>query len=98
MSEITWTTEAADCLEEIHDYIARDNAAAAHKVVSGIYEKIQMLRRQPRIGQRYEGITDREVREILYGHYRIAYLIKTETQVEVLGVFHGAMDIERHLK
>lgn len=71
MPEIIWTTEAADCLEEIHEYIARDNATAAHKVVTGIYEKIQMLRRQPRIGQRYEGIGDREVREILYGHYRI---------------------------
>jgi hypothetical protein len=28
----------------------------------------------------------------LYGHYRIAYLVKPET-VEVLGVFHGALDI-----
>lgn len=98
MAEIIWTREAANCLENIHDYIARDNAEAAHKVVTEIYDKIQMLGRQPRIGQRYEAIADREVREILYGHYRIAYLIKTETQVEVLGIFHGAMEIERYLK
>ena len=63
--------EAADCLEQIYDYIAPHNSTAAHKVVAGIYEKIQMLCRQPRIGHRYEPITDREVREILYGHYRI---------------------------
>lgn len=45
-----------------------------------------------------EKIHDYIVREILYSHYRIAYLIKTESCVEVLGVFHGAMDIERYLK
>lgn len=33
--------EAAECLEQIYDYIARDNPTAAHKVVAGIYEKIQ---------------------------------------------------------
>ncbi len=98
MAEISWSLEAADCLEQIYDYIARDDPTAAHKVVVGIYEKIQMLDRQPRIGHRYEPIADREVREILYGHYRIPYLVKTEEHVEILGVFHGAMEIERHLK
>ncbi|MEJ7593583.1 MAG: type II toxin-antitoxin system RelE/ParE family toxin [Planctomycetaceae bacterium] len=97
MAEIVWTTEALDCLERIHDYIADDNPKAARKVAIGIYDKIQMLSRQPQIGQRYEVITDREVREILYGHYRIAYLIRTESCVEILGIFHGRMDIERYL-
>ncbi len=98
MAEIVWTSEAVECLDQIHDYIARDNAKAAHKVIAGIYDKIQMLSRQPRIGQRYAGIADREVREILYGHYRIPYLVRTEDRIEVLGIFHGAMDIERYLK
>ncbi|QDV13673.1 hypothetical protein CA51_35640 [Rosistilla oblonga] len=49
-------------------------------------------------GQRYEPIVDREVRETLYGHYRIAYLIVNEQRVEILGIFHGAMDIERYLQ
>ncbi len=98
MAEIIWTREAARWLEEIHDYIAADNPSAAHKVVAGIYDKIQLLRDHPRLGQRYEPITDREVREILYGHYRIAYLVQSEDRIEILGIFHGAMDIERYLK
>jgi len=65
--------------------------------VTGIYERIQQLRRHPRLGQRYEPIVDREVREILYGHYRIAYLVKSEEWIEILGVFHSALDIERYL-
>lgn len=81
MAEIGWSIEAADCLEQIYDYIARDDPTAAHKVVAGIYEKTQMLGRQPRIGHRYEPVADREVREIFYGHYRIPYLVISEDQV-----------------
>ena len=51
----------------------------------------------PPIGHRYEGISDREVRILLYGHYRIAYLIKSEEDIDILGVFHGALDIRRYL-
>ena len=98
MAQIVWTLEAANSLDAIHDYIAEDNPRAALNVVNGIYDKIQLLRVHPRLGQRNSPIADREVREILYGHYRIAYLIKTEDQLEILGIFHGAMDIDRYLK
>jgi plasmid stabilization system protein ParE len=98
VAEIVWTPEAARWLEEIHDYIAADSPSSAGKVVTGIYEKVQLLRRQPRLGQRYEPIADREVREILYGRYRVAYFIRSEDRIEVLGVFHGAMEIQRYLK
>ncbi len=97
MAKIIWTQEAARRLEDIHDFIVSDNPTAAYKVVRGIYDKIQLLRSHPRLGQRYEPITDREVREILYGHYRIAYLVKSEERIEILGIFHGAMDIKRYL-
>lgn len=98
MAEIVWTGEAMRCLEDVYNYIAGDSPSAAHKVVSGIYEKIQLLRTQPRLGQRYEPITDREVRETLFGHYRIAYLLRQEDRIEILGIFHGAMDIDSYLR
>jgi hypothetical protein len=31
------------------------------------------------------------------GHYRIAYLIKSDTSIDALGVFHDALNIERYL-
>ncbi len=49
------------------------------------------------MGHRYEGIPDREVRILLYGHYRIAYLVKENDDVDILGVFHGALDIKKYL-
>lgn len=98
MAEIVWTLEAVQRLEEIYQYIALESESSAHKVVSGIYDKIQLLRAHPRMGQRYEPVGDREVREILYGHYRIAYLVPSEDAIEILGVFHGAMDIDEYLR
>ena len=98
MAEIVWTLEAAQWLEDIYEFIASESPTSAHKVVTGIYEKVQLLRTHPRLGQRYEPISDREVREILYGHYRIAYLVKSEKRIEILGIFHGAMDVERYLR
>jgi plasmid stabilization system protein ParE len=48
----------------------------------------------PEIGHRYFAST-RNVRVLLYGHYRIAYLIKSDGNIDILGVFHGALDIDR---
>ena len=31
------------------------------------------------------------------GHYRIAYLVRSLSTIDILGVFHGALEIERYL-
>ena len=45
---------------------------------------------------RYEPEQTREVRILLYEHYRIAYLIRPDGNIDILGVFHSALDIERY--
>lgn len=97
MAEIRWTDEALRWLSDIHDYIAADNPDAAQKVVAGIYEKAQLLRRFPEIGHKYRSESEGEIRVLLYGHYRIAYLLKSSSSIDILGVFHGALDIDRYL-
>ena len=97
MARLNWTREAETWLRDIFEYIAQDNPEAAARVVEGIFERAQVLSEFPQIGHRYEGIADREVRLLLYGHYRIAYLIKSEEDIDILGVFHNALDIRRYL-
>ena len=97
MVDIYWTEEAEIWLKNIHDYIALDKNDIAKKVVTEIYEKVQILQSFPRIGYEYENSQHKEIRILLYGHYRIAYLIKDENTINILGVFHGALDIERYL-
>ena len=36
-------------------------------------------------------------RIILYGHYRIAYLLRDPLRIDILGVFHTTLDIDRYL-
>ena len=97
MVNINWTDEASFWLKDIHDYIAIDNPKIAKKVINEIFTKTQILSSFPKIGYLYKDNTNNEVRVLLYGHYRIAYLIKDTETIDILGVFHGALAIERYL-
>ena len=97
MVKISWTEESEKWLKDIHDYIARDKPQAARKVVSGIYKKAQILCDFPEIGYKHRSEPEGDIRILLYGHYRIAHLIRSKEQIDILGVFHGALDIERYL-
>ena len=95
MAKITWTEEAALWLEDIYGYIATDSPAAASRTIEGIYDRAQDLVAYPEIGYRYLP-SRRRVRIILYGHYRIAYLITDNGDIDILGIFHGSLDISRY--
>ena len=97
MAEIRWTIEAEAWLRDIYDYIAHDNPSAAAKVVDGIYEKAQLLKEYPEIGYKYRSESEGEIRILLYGHHRIAYLLAGDESIDILGIFHGALDIDRYL-
>jgi plasmid stabilization system protein ParE len=97
MGEIRWTEESLRWLRNIHDYIASENPEAARKVIAGIYEKAQTLRRFPGLGSTYRDEKEGRICILLYGHYRIAYLLRNDGRIDILGVFHDALDIERYL-
>ena len=97
MVAIEWTDEAIFWLKEIHDYIAQDNKKVAKRISKEILNKVKILATFPKIGYVYTTEESREIRILLYGHYRIAYLVE-EDLISILGVFHGALEIERYLK
>ena len=97
MAEIRWTVEAEVWLKDIYGYIAHDNPSAAAKVVDGIYEKTQLLKEHPEIGYKYRSESEGEIRILLYGHYRIAYLLVGDESIDILGIFHGALELDRYL-
>lgn len=95
MAQINWTDEAVRWLEDIFEYIAADDQQAAARTVEGIYDRAQVLSNFPEIGHRYPA-SQRNVRILLYGHYRITYLVKPDRNIDILGVFHGALDISKY--
>ncbi|MCL4852657.1 MAG: type II toxin-antitoxin system RelE/ParE family toxin [Bryobacteraceae bacterium] len=95
MATLTWTLEAERWLQDIYEYIAADNPQAAARTLQGIFDRAQLLRDFPEMGHRYWA-SARNVRILLYGHYRITYLIADNGNIEILGVFHGALDLTRY--
>jgi plasmid stabilization system protein ParE len=94
---IYWTDEAYRWLKDIHDYIVQDNPVSAKNVVEGIFERVEVLSVFPQTGHKFRGEPEGEIRILLYGHYRIAYLVKDDERIDILGVFHGAIEIDRFL-
>ena len=95
MAEIAWTDEAQRWLSDIYDFIATDNPVAAAQKAKGICERAQVLKAHPEIDHRYLA-SSRNVRILLYGHYRVAHLVREDGNIDILGVFHGSLDISRY--
>lgn len=98
MATVVWTAEAERWLRKIHDYIARDKPAAAFGVVESIYGRAQILADFPDLGHTHKSPSGRDVRILLWGHYRIVYLRRAEDELHILGVFHGAMELDQYLR
>lgn len=98
MVKVLWTSESKKWLGEIFDYIASDSPVNAKEVIYNIIERADVLRDFPSIGQRLLDWPDYEIRMILYGHYRVVYRIISEQRIDILGVYHNALDLKRHLK
>jgi toxin ParE1/3/4 len=98
LAKIVWTPEAERWLLKIYDYIARDKPATAFEVVESIYGRAQILEQFPMLGQSYRTPSGRDTRILLWGHYRIVYLEAKEDEIHIVGVFHGAMELDHYLK
>jgi plasmid stabilization system protein ParE len=98
LAAVVWTREAERWLLKIHDYIARDKPEAAFNVVQSIYRRAQILVEYPQLGHTYESVSGRQVRILLWGHYRIVYTQVASGDLHILGVFHGAMEMDEYLK
>jgi plasmid stabilization system protein ParE len=80
--------EAVIDLDEIWEYIAEDNAAAADSVVDEIEAALEALVAFPLRGHKRLDLTSRPLRFILVREYLIAYA-PDENPLWVIAVIHG---------
>lgn len=92
MAKVIWSQRARKHLRRIDAYLAEHSHEAAVRVVDGIFNTSLGLADQPRLGWREPHLSDREVRNLLYGRYRIVYQIRHDDAVEVLAVEHTSCD------
>lgn len=86
--KIFWTNEALLHLQEIEEYISRDNLIAAiefiDKLISAAESLISNLEKRRVVPE----LSLENIRELLHKNYRIVYLVK-KSSMDILTVFEG---------
>ena len=86
--KILWTKESLIRLQEIEEYISRDNPIVAIEFVDNLIKIAETLVDNPKEGRVVPELSIENIRELLYKNYRIVYLVKKST-IEILTVFEG---------
>lgn len=85
---VRWLRKALANLDEEGEYIAKEDAAAAGRVVTRIVDAVELLRENPAMGRAGRVAGTREL--IVDGTpYIVPYRVR-EGVVEILRVFHAA--------
>jgi addiction module RelE/StbE family toxin len=86
--KLVWTKEALLRLQEVEEYISRDNQIVAADFIDKLISLAETIVDNPKKGRVVPELTLENIRELLYKNYRIVYLVK-KSSVEVLTVFEG---------
>ncbi len=87
---VRWTTDAADDLERICDYIAQSRPEAARRVARTVVERIGTLKSFPDLGRPGRVRGTREVAFPPLPFVAVYEVLQDQEEVRVLRVLHGA--------
>ena len=85
MTEVRWTTQAADDLQAIYDFIGRDSEQYAQVIVEGILAAIDNLEQFPLLGRTVPERSRDDLRELIKPPYRIVY--RVSEAIYILTIF-----------
>jgi plasmid stabilization system protein ParE len=86
--QVVWTDPALERVDEIAVYIARDDPDAAARWTVALFDVVARLVDFPESGRTVPELGARDVRELIFGAYRVFY--RVGPAVEVLSVRHGS--------
>jgi toxin ParE1/3/4 len=87
---VRWTTDAADDLERICDYIAQDRPEAARRAALSVVERIGTLEAFPRLGRPGRVPGTRELAFPPLPFVATYEVLEAQDEVQMLRVLHGA--------
>ena len=74
--KIFWSPLAVERLENIFEYILKDDSIAAQKITEKIFKKVESLSKFPERGRKVPEANREEIREVFESEYRIIYRIE----------------------
>ena len=90
MVSVKWTYIALENLDDIGNYIGKDNIKYAKIVVRNLFTSANLFKRHPRLGRMVPEFDNPNIRELIRGSYRIIYRIIDEKHIDVVTVHHSA--------
>ena len=97
MAKFYFTNKAVEDLSEIWNYnVETWSESQAEIYYSLLIDSCQELANKPSQGKSYE-VVEKNVLGYKTGQHVIFYRIVTETEIEVVRILHGMMDMKTHL-
>ena len=94
MGRIRWTEKASANLQSIFQYIAKDSRLYAARYVKSLIRAAGKLENMPFCGRVVPELDNPELREVIYGNYRIIYRVVGKDQnIQIIAVVHGAREL-----
>lgn len=90
---LKWSPEAAEDVESIAEYIARDSEFYAQSVVMKILVVARQVTEHPLIGRVVPELNDESIRERFVYSYRLIYRIE-KNAILIVAVIHGKRLLE----
>jgi len=79
--KVNWSPLALEKLANAAEFIALDNPSAAEQWVNDLFDKTELLSNQPQMGRIVTELQRANCRELIFGNYRIIYIINTEIRI-----------------
>jgi toxin ParE1/3/4 len=89
MAEVRWTPQAADDLEAICLFIARDAPQVAAAFADRVLRATDRLASHPGLGRAVPELGVQHIKEIIVGSYRVIYRVRAD-EVHLVTIHHGA--------
>lgn len=86
--QVVWTDPALERVDEIAVYIAQDDPDAAARWTVELFDAVEHLADFPESGRMVPELGAREIRELIFGAYRVFY--RVGSSVDVMSVRHGS--------
>ncbi len=94
MVKINWTDQAISDLTNIAEFIGKDSIKYARLTINNIRERVRQLKHFPESGEIVPEIEIVEIRELIFGNYRIIYKIISPTRIDIITIHHSAKQLK----
>ena len=96
MVKIVWTQRSLSDLKSIAEYISKDSAKYASLTIERLIDITKYIENNPRIGRKVPEVSkNSNIREIIFGNYRIIYKISNQSTVFILTIHHSSKKLRQ---